>query len=48
MLNFCKYIDKNNGDLHKIISKSENINEVFKESSLNWSDLEKLDKKRKE
>ncbi len=47
MLNFCKYIDKNNGDLHKIISKSENINEVFKESSLNWSDLEKLDKKEK-
>lgn len=47
MLNFCKYIDKNNGDLHKIISKSENINEIFKDSSLNWSDLEKLDKKEK-
>lgn len=47
MLNFCKYIDKNNGDLHKIISKSENVNEIFKDSSLNWTDLEKLDKQEK-
>ncbi len=47
MLNFCKYIDKNNGDLHKIISKSDNVEEVFKDSSLNLSELEKLSKKEK-
>ncbi len=47
MLNFCKYIDKNNGDLHKIISKSDNVEEVFKDSSLNLSELEKLGKKEK-
>ena len=39
MLNFCKYIDKNGGDLQKIISKSENIEEVFNEKTLKLSAL---------
>lgn len=30
MLNFCKYIDNNGGDLQKIISKSEHADSVFK------------------
>lgn len=47
MLNFCKYIDKNNGDLHKIISKSENIGEVFNDETMKLSDLEKLSKQEK-
>lgn len=38
MVNFCKYIDKNGGDLHKILSKADGINEVFNETT------EKLDK----
>jgi len=33
MLNFCKYIDKNGGDLHKIISKSEHADILFKDLS---------------
>ena len=35
MLNFCKYIDKNGGDLEKILSKSENFTKVFTEETLN-------------
>ena len=31
MLNFCKYIDNNGGDLQKIISKSEHADSVFKD-----------------
>ncbi len=38
MVNFCKYIDKNGGDLKKILAKSENINELFNENT------EKFDK----
>ncbi len=34
MVNFCKYIDKNGGDLQKILSKSEGLNEVFNEKTL--------------
>lgn len=45
MLNFCKYIDKNGGDLQKIISKSEHAEEIFKISSLNG--LNKADKNKK-
>lgn len=44
MVNFCKYIDKNGGDLQKIISKSENLSTVFNESTL---DLNKLKGKSK-
>lgn len=45
MLNFCKYIDKNGGDLQKIISKSEHAEEIFKISSLNG--LNKAEKNKK-
>lgn len=45
MLNFCKYIDKNGGDLQKIISKSEHAEEIFKISSLNG--LNKTEKNKK-
>ena len=39
MLNFCKYIDKNGGDLEKILSKSENYNKIFTEETLNPATL---------
>ena len=38
MVNFCKYIDKNGGDLQKILSKAESTKELFNETT------EKLDK----
>lgn len=47
MMNFCKYIDKNNGDLQKIFSKSEHAEEIFNEKTLKLSDLEKLSKAEK-
>ena len=52
MLNFCKYIDKNNGDLQKIFSKSENVSEVINDKNLKIVDttveeLKKLSKKDK-
>ena len=50
MLNFCKYIDKNGGDLQKIISKSENAEEMFNSSSLDLKSLKgmkKADKNKK-
>jgi len=47
MLNFCKYIDENNGDLQKIFAKSETSGEVFNEKTLKLSDIEKLTKKEK-
>ena len=47
MLNFCKYIDNNNGDLQKIFSKSENVEEIFNEKTLKLADLEKLTTKEK-
>lgn len=50
MVNFCKFIDKNNGDLQKILSKSENIKEVLKEKPLDlegMKNLSKSDKNRK-
>ena len=39
MLNFCKYIDKNGGDLEKILSKSENFAKIFTEETLNPASL---------
>ena len=39
MLNFCKYIDKNGGDLEKILSKSENFNKIFTEETLSMESL---------
>ena len=50
MLNFCKYIDKNGGDLQKIISKSENVEEMFNNSTLDLKSLKgmkKADKNKK-
>lgn len=34
MLNFCKYIDKNGGDLEKILSKSEHSENLLKDLSV--------------
>lgn len=39
MLNFCKYIDKNNGDLEKIISRSTEAKELFNEKTLDLASL---------
>lgn len=47
MMNFCKYIDKNNGDLQKIFSKSECAEEIFNEKTFKLADLEKLPKAEK-
>ena len=47
MLNFCKYIDKNNGDLQKIFAKSENVSEVFNENTLKLAEIENLPKSEK-
>jgi hypothetical protein len=47
MLNFCKYIDENNGDLQKIFAKSEHNGEVFNEKTFRLSDIENLGKKEK-
>ena len=33
MINFCNYIDKNGGDLQKILSKAEGANELFNEKT---------------
>lgn len=47
MLNFCKYIDNNGGDLQKIIAKSEHIDVVFNDKTFKLSDIAKLTKKEK-
>ena len=50
MLNFCNYIDKNGGDLQKIILKSENVEEMFNNSTLDLKSLKgmkKADKNKK-
>ncbi len=47
MLNFCKYIDKNGGDLQKILSKSENATDLFNQSTLELSSLKGLKKEEK-
>ena len=47
MLNFCNYIDKNNGDLQKILSKSEYANTVFNKSTVELASLKGLDKSAK-
>lgn len=44
MLNFCKYIDKNGGDLQKIISKSEELKTVFNESTIDFNSLKGMSK----
>lgn len=47
MLNFCKYIDKNGGDLQKIISKSEDAGSVFNKSTFELSSIKSLSKSEK-
>lgn len=47
MLNFCKYIDKNGGDLAKVISKSENVEAMFNSSTLDLKSLKGLKKAEK-
>lgn len=47
MLNFCKYIDKNGGDLAKVISKSENVDAMFNSSTLDLKSLKGLKKSEK-
>ena len=44
MLNFCRFIDKNGGDLEKIISKSDSISSVFDKNSLDFNSLKKLNR----
>lgn len=44
MLNFCKYIDKNNGDLQKILTKSEKSELFLNDNDIKVSELEKLSK----
>ena len=47
MLNFCEFIDKNGGDLQKILSKSDNYEAFMKENKINLEELAKLSKKDK-
>lgn len=47
MLNFCKYIDNNGGDLEKIISKSDNAEALFNEKTIKLSEISGLSRKEK-
>lgn len=47
LMNFCKYIDNNGGDLEKILAKSETLDTVFNDKSMKLSDIAKLSKKEK-
>lgn len=47
MINFCKFIDKNNGDLEKILSKSDHVNEIFNDKTMQLSEVTSLSKKEK-
>lgn len=47
MVNFCKFIEKNGGDLDKILSKSETLKALVKEGEITMPDLKGLDKKAK-
>ena len=47
MMNFCKYIDNNGGDLQKILAKSEHAETVFNDKTIKLSELAKLSKKEK-
>ena len=44
MLNFCDYIDKNGGDLQKILSKSEFTEKIFNSKTETFESLAKLSK----
>lgn len=47
MVNFCKYINDNGGDLYKILSKSEHANTIFNEKAINIDKIAKLSKQEK-
>ena len=47
MLNFCEYIDKNGGDLQKILSKSDFHEEIFNNSTKTLKDLSSMSKAEK-
>lgn len=44
MVNFCKYIDKNDGNLQKILSKSDGASEIFNEKTVKLEEFAKLSK----
>ena len=47
LMNFCKYIDNNGGDLEKIIAKSEHVETMFNDKTMKLSEISKLSKKEK-
>lgn len=47
MLNFCKYINNNNGDLQKILSKSSNKEVLFNQTTLTLESLKGKSKQEK-
>ena len=47
LMNFCKYIDNNGGDLQKILAKSEHADVIFNDKTIKLSDLANLSKKEK-
>lgn len=44
MINFCDFISKNNGDLHKIISKSEELPKMISSGELVLPDMKNMTK----
>lgn len=47
LLNFAKFIDKNGGDLEKILSKSANVDAMFNEKTFKLDSIRDLAKKEK-
>lgn len=47
MVNFCKFIENNNGDLEKILKHSAELDNLIKEGKLELPNLANLDKKAK-
>ena len=47
MLNFCRYIDKNGGDLEKVLSKSEEAKTVFNDKTFHLETIKNLTKEEK-
>lgn len=47
LMNFCKYIDNNGGDLEKILAKSEHAETIFNDKTTKLSEIAKLSKKEK-
>ena len=47
LMNFANFIDKQGGDLEKILSKSENVKEMFNEKSFTLDSIRNLSKSKK-